>query len=210
MQQSRIENAIDEIIEFIDGSSEKVFFSTDLVKINKYDLIDMIEKLKDMIPDEIEAARQLKARSDAILADAKKTKDEAQQEADLIIEKANQYTDSIVNEHSIMQQAYDQANQVVAQATDQAQEILDNAAAQADGMMKSINDYMDQRLADLEELLNSAITTNQQRHDYLIKNMQEHLTVVVANRAELAGMNQPQAASQEAAAAAADTNIDML
>lgn len=189
---SKIEDTIDEIANYIDGC-KSVPLSSDKIMVNKDEFLDMLDDLRASAPDEIARYQKIISNREAILADAKK-------QADQMVSDARQFADSSVNEHIIMQQAYDQANQVVQQATEQAQMILDQASMDANSVRMSAIQYMDDTLANIQGLLQSAIQTTQSRNESLVLNMQQYLQTIIANRAELQPGQEDVAAAERAEA----------
>jgi len=189
---SKIEDTIDEIANYIDHC-KSVPLSSDKIMVNKDEILDMLDDLKASAPDEIARYQKIISNREAILADAKK-------QADQMVSDARQFADSSVNEHIIMQQAYDQANQVVQQATEQAQMILDQASMDANSVRMSAIQYMDDTLASIQGLLQSAIQTTQSRNESLVLNMQQYLQTIIANRAELQPGQEDVAAAERAEA----------
>ena len=91
----------------------------------------------------------------------------------------------MINEHEIMQQAYAQANEVVTLATRQAQEILDSATNDANGVRDAAMRYLDEMLANMENLMTSTLNTTTAHYESFYKAINSFNDVVKANRAEM-------------------------
>ena len=146
-------------------------------------------------PDEIKRYQKIISNKEAILNDAR-TK------AESLIQEATIQTNQLISEHEIMQQAYAQANEVVSMATRQAQEILDNATMEANSVRMSAMQYMDDMLANLENITAEAVRTTTANYDSLVGNLNHYHDIIQGNRAELhpaedeladAGMEESQA-----------------
>ena len=124
MSNSRIEQIIEEIEDYIDSCKGPLFGGGDKIVVDRERMEELLRELRMKTPEEIKRYQKILANKDAILADA-------QQKAEAIIAQANIQNQELVNEHEIMQQAYEQANQVIEMATSQAQEILNNATRDA-------------------------------------------------------------------------------
>ena len=135
---SKIEQAIEEIEEYIDSCKFQPFSSTN-ISVNKEQLEELISELRKKTPDEIKRYQKIITNKEAILADA-------QAKADQIIAQAQIQTSELVSEHQIMQQAYAKANEVVMIATKEAQDILDNATNEANNVRMSAMNYLDEQL----------------------------------------------------------------
>lgn len=194
---SRIEQAIDEIEDFIENCKYQPLSNTKII-VNKDELEDLLAELRRRTPDEIKRYQKMISNKEAILADA-------QSKADAIIAQAEVHTTELISEHQIMQQAYAQANEVVMIATNQAQEILDNATNDANNIRMSAIQYTDNILKSLEDIIGHAMETTRARTDNLLNSLQGVYDVVNANRTELAPAESEAAPSQDAQAAEEDS-----
>ena len=84
-----------------------------------------------------------------------------------------------------MQQAYAQANEVVTLATHQAQEILDNATIEANGVRAAAVQYLDDMLANLENMMTTTLNATTAHYESFFNTINGYNEVVKANRAEL-------------------------
>ena len=175
---SRIEQIIQEIEEYIDGCKFQPF-SSDKIIVNRDEIEELINELKNHTPEEIKKYQKIIANKEAILADAKA-------KADQIISEAQIHTNELVSEHQIMQQAYAQANEVVSIATNQAQDILDKATMDANNIRTAAMTYTADMLANLESIINATMDTSKAKFDNYLNNLQSCLDIVVSNKAELA------------------------
>ncbi len=139
--QSKIEQVITEIEEFIDGCKFQPFSSTKIL-VEKEHIDELLRELRNKTPDEIKRYQKVISQKEEILNDAR-------ERADAMIAETQIHTDQMIEEHEIMQQAYAQANEIVAQATGQAQQIVDTATEEANGIRQSVMDYTDDMLAEL-------------------------------------------------------------
>lgn len=195
---SKIEQLIDEIEAYID-ECKWVTFSQTNISVNKEILMSMLTDLRMTTPDEIKQYQKIVSQREYILSEAEK---QAKANAQQIIDDAHNYSDSVVNEHSLVQQAYDQANEIVAQASATAQQIIDQATIEANAYKMSAVAYTDDSLANVENILATAIETTQARYDSLIANLQQHLQTVVSDRAQLRPQTEPETATNNAEPAA--------
>ena len=101
------------------------------------------------------------------------------------MKEATIQTNQLINEHEIMQQAYAQANEVVTMATRQAQEILDNATLEANNVRMSAMQYMDDMLANLENIIAASSQTAAADYETLLGNLNHYHEIIQSNRSEL-------------------------
>ncbi len=174
---SRIEQLIDEIEEYIDGCKYQPLSSTRIV-VNKEEIDELLRELRMKTPDEIKRYQKIISNKEAILNDAKA-------KAEALINEATIHTNELINEHEIMQQAYAQANEIVTMATQQGQEILDNATLEANSVRMAAMQYMDDMLANLENIIVATSHTASANYDTLLSSMNHYLEIIQSNRAEL-------------------------
>lgn len=191
---SKIEQAIDEIEDFIENCKFQPFSNTKII-VDKEELDNLLAELRHRTPDEIKNYQKMLRNKEAILADAKA-------KAEAIINKAEVHTTELISEHQIMQRAYAQADEVVRIASGQAQEILDNATIDANNIRMGAIQYTDEMLNSIEEIIVMAIETTGARTDSLLGSLQACYDKVSANRSELAPAEMEATLSQETQQAA--------
>ena len=195
---SRIEQIIEEIEEYIDGCKIKPLSNGSQIIVNREEIDELLTELRTKTPDEIKRYQKIISNKEAILADAKTKAEE-------IIAQAQVQTSELISEHESMQQAYAQANEVVMIATKQAQEILDNATNDANAIRLSAITYTDDMLKAMEDVIASSIETAKARTDNLVNSLQGYLDIITSNRSELVPQEldakpQPQANTKGTAA----------
>ncbi|HBN56068.1 MAG TPA: ATPase [Lachnospiraceae bacterium] len=188
MGNSRIEQIIEEIEDYIDTCKGTLLSSGEKIIVNRERIEELLRELRMKTPEEIKRYQRVLANKDAIMEDA-------QQKAQAIIAQANIQNQELINEHEIMQQAYEQANQVIDTATSQAQEILDNATRDANEIRLGAIQYTDELLANLQDMMQRMVETSNLRYEAMMNNFQDFYNVIVSNRAEL----NPQQPQQETA-----------
>lgn len=174
---SKIEQLIDEIEDYIDGCKYQTLSKTNII-VNKEEIDELLRELRMRTPDEIKRYQKIIANKEAILSDARKKAEE-------LIQDATIQTNELINEHEIMQQAYAQANEVVSLATHQAQEILDKATSDANGVREAAMQYLDDMLANLENLMTTTLNTTTAHYESFYNAINSYNEVVQANRAEM-------------------------
>ncbi len=187
MSNSRIEQIIEEIEDYIDTCKGPLLGSGDRIIVDRGRLEELLRELRMKTPEEIKRYQKVLANKDAILADAQKR-------AQAIVAQANIQNQEMVNEHEIMQQAYEQANQVIDTATQQAQEILNNATRDANEIRYGAIQYTDDRLAELQDMVQRMVETSNSRYEAMMNNFQEFYALITSNREEL--IPQPPAAPE--------------
>ena len=176
---SRIEQIIEEIEDYIDTCKGPVFSSGDKIIVERGSIEELLRELRMKTPEEVKRYQKVLANKEAIMADAKKR-------AQAIVDQANLQNQEMVNEHEVMQLAYEKANEVIETATQQAQEILDSATRDANEIRLGAIQYTDERLAELQDMIQRMVDTSNARYDAMMSNFQEFYAVITSNREELA------------------------
>ena len=176
--QSRIEQIIEEIEEYIDGCSYKKFSKKEIV-VDKEELEELLRELRMKTPDEIKRYQKMLANKEAILSDA-------QSKAEAIVNQANLQLNELISEQEIMKQAYAQANAVVEAATLQAQEILNSAAADANEIRMGAMQYTDSMLANMQSIIQNTMESYNSRYASLVNSLNGYYEMIAENRQDLA------------------------
>lgn len=183
MQDSRIEQKIEDIYGFVE-SCKMQSFSTTKVIVPKNDLYDLLDDLRRDVPEEIKRYRKMLNQRDAILEDAEK-------KASAILADAKEQYNALVEEHSIMQQAYQQAEETVRQANEEAEAIVASARRQADEIGNGAIYYTTDMLNMAEKVIARAYESTVNNSKALETALSGHLEIIRQNRAELMQSNEP-------------------
>lgn len=171
MSNSRIEQIIEEIEDYIDSCKGPLFGGGDKIVVDRERMEELLRELRMKTPEEIKRYQKILANKDAILADA-------QQKAEAIIAQANIQNQELVNEHEIMQQAYEQANQVIEMATSQAQDILNNATRDANEIRLGAIQYTDDMLANMQTMLQDVVEKSNSHYSAMMDNFQQFYNTI--------------------------------
>ncbi|MBO5241206.1 MAG: vacuolar family H+-ATPase subunit H [Lachnospiraceae bacterium] len=174
---TKIEQLIDEIDDYIEGC-KYVSLSSTYIKVNKDEIQELIRDLRMKTPDEIKRYQKIISNKEAILNDARA-------KAEALINEAAVHTNELVSEHEIMQQAHAQAQEIVELATVRAQEILDRATIEANEMRAAAIGYTDANLGGMEDILTHSIDIAAVNYEKLITQLNEMITIIQENRAQL-------------------------
>ncbi len=174
---NRLEQLIDGIYEYLEGC-KPIKLQPGKVSVNKEELFEMLDELKQRTPDEIRRYQKIIANRDSIIA-------AAEEKAEQIIEEARGKARQLVSEHEIMQQAYARANEMVASASGEAEEMLSSANNDANQIRTGALSYANDIMTDMEKILNNAYSSARDHFDGLVSTLKESYDVVAANRQEL-------------------------
>lgn len=194
---SRIEQIIEEMEDYIDTCKGPLFGSGDKIVVERERMEELLRELRMKIPDEVKRYQKVLANKDAIMEDAQKR-------AEAIIAQANIQNAELVNQHEIMQQAYEKGNQYIEYATNQAQETIDQATRDANAIRMGAIQYTDELLANLQNMIAKTVEASNERYASMVKNFQDFYDTISANREELA----PQAKAGEEAEAVREAQLE--
>ncbi|MDI6715930.1 MAG: ATPase [Actinomycetota bacterium] len=135
-------------LEDIIANGRKVPFSGSVI-IKEQKIYEIIDDLRAALPEELKQARWIvKERQEMI--------DEAEREANRIIEEGRRKAESMVMETEIVKQAEKKANEIIEEALAKEREVRLGA-----------EDYADEMLANLEVNLGKLLTAVQRGRDRL-------------------------------------------
>lgn len=130
---------IDELQVLIE-EAKSVPFSSSAV-IDREELLELLAQLKQEVPDEVRQARWMSRDRDELLARARK-------EAERIVAESREQRDRLLSR-----------SEIVNAAQREAERIVDDGKERAARMRLEAEDYIDQKLAGFEILLNKTLAT---------------------------------------------------
>ena len=138
-----------EIMEIIDMMEETIDKATTVplsgkIVVDKEDLLDYIQEMRLVFPDEVKEAKWVKEERERILA-------EAQTRSETMIKNAEEKVVQMIDEHEITKQAVDQANQMVNEAQTKAMEIKTDCDQYADDILNDLEKRLDMLLRKVHD-----------------------------------------------------------
>ena len=135
-----------EIIDMLEETVEKASAVplTRKVMVDKDEILDYLQEMRLIYPDELKEAKWVKGQRDKILS-------EAESRAANIQKNAEETQMQLIDEHEITRCAYEQANELVRNASDQAmdikadcdqyvEDILNDAEARLEMLLRKIRE----------------------------------------------------------------------
>ena len=174
---SKIEQIIEEIEDFIDDCKYQKLSSTNII-VERERLEEYLRELKTRTPEEIKRYQKIISNKEAILQDAR-------QKADAIVKEAQANRDQMASEHEVLQRAHAQADEVIRIANAQAQQTVDQAMMEANSVRESAMKYLDDMLAELQNILHHSIDSAETRYNSLLSSLRQCASVVDKDRAQL-------------------------
>lgn len=138
-----------EIMEIIDMMEETIDKApvvplSGKIVVDKEDLLDYIQEMRLVFPDEVKEAKWVKEERERILA-------EAQSRSETLIKNAEEKVVQMIDEHEITKQAVDQANQMVNEAQTKAMEIKTDCDQYADDILNDLEKRLDMLLKKVHD-----------------------------------------------------------
>ncbi len=143
-----LEALIDEAIGMVAAGRPLPMSST--VKVNKAELLDVLEEIRESLPEELRRARWLLKEKEEFLA-------QARQERQEIIDQGRAQVSRMIERQEITRAAEARARQIVAEAR-----------ADARTLQRRVEDYCDHKLASFEAVLERTSRTLQQGREKLL------------------------------------------
>lgn len=138
-----------EIMEIIDMMEETIDKATVVplsgkIVVDKEDLLDYIQEMRLVFPDEVKEAKWVKEERERILS-------EAQTRSETMIKNAEEKVVQMIDEHEITKQAVEQANQLVNDAQTKAMEIKTDCDQYADDILNDLEKRLDMLLRKVHD-----------------------------------------------------------
>ena len=138
-----------EIMEIIDMMEETIDKSpvvplSGKIVVDKEDLLDYIQEMRLVFPDEVKEAKWVKEERERILA-------EAQTRSETMIKNAEEKVVQMIDEHEITKEAVEQANQMVNDAQTKAMEIKTDCDQYADDILNDLEKRLDMLLRKVHD-----------------------------------------------------------
>ena len=142
------EQLLDEAIDLIAETRAMPMSTT--IKINKDELLELLEEARAALPEDLHAARRLLQERDDYIMQARREREE-------IIDQGRIEAGRLVERQEVVRAAESRAQRIVDEARDEARELR-----------RQVEDYCDQKLASFEIVLEKTARTVQQGRDKLL------------------------------------------
>ncbi|HMM21407.1 MAG TPA: HrpE/YscL family type III secretion apparatus protein [Selenomonadales bacterium] len=132
---------VEEILDEMEGlllEAARLPFSNKRM-VEEDDLGRLIDELREVLPSEVLEAKR-------IINDRQRIMEEAQKEAQGIVDQAKNYIHKLTDENAITRQAQDQANEIIHQAQKTSRELKGDSIAYADEVFSYLEDSLEKTL----------------------------------------------------------------
>lgn len=184
MNPSRIEQAIDEIYNYVEGCKPSKLTPSKVV-VDREQLYDLLDELRLCAPEEIKRYQKIITNRDGIL-------NEAQQRAEDMLAQAQNQTAQILDQSEIVQTAYQRAEEIMKQATEEAQRIVNQADAESAQMRKAALMYTNDLLSEAQQNIENSFREMDNKSRMLSSAMKNSMQLIRANKEELMAQLEPE------------------
>ena len=187
MAQSRIEDIINELYEYVESAKTNITQSK--IVVQREDIFGYLDELRLGIPDEIKRCQKIIANRENIINkandDAKVIIEEANLKATQIEDEGKERAQQLVEETEIMRNAYEQANKMVQNAKKQAEKIIADAEQYSGTIKSGAMNYADDMLDTIEKIIATAYREAKDNSDRLVVALKNNLAALQQNQEEL-------------------------
>ncbi len=141
--QATIEDLIDEMYDVLD-KGWRLPISNGKVFVDGEEVRQILDEIKEEIPEVIKEARRVVADRAHIIA-------EANREAETIIRVAQEKQKTMIDQHEITRQAQAKANDLIAQAQAKFKEMRKASNDYVDDLMRRTDESLSENLAELRK-----------------------------------------------------------
>ena len=121
--------------------------------VSEEEVLQIIDELKETLPEELVQSKQIIAEREKILADAK-------QHAYNMIIQAKDYIAKLTEEHELVRQAQERAQQILAQANASSEELKGSSITYAGDVLKYVETTLEKTLFSIQQNRESLLKSN--------------------------------------------------
>lgn len=184
MNPSRIEQAIDEIYNYVEDCKPSKLYPSKVV-VDREQLYDLLDELRLCAPEEIKRYQKIITNRDGIL-------NEAQQRAESMLSQAQQQTAQILDQSEIVQTAYQRAEDIMRQANEEAQRLVDAAQNESEQMRRASLLYTNDLLSEAQAHVEEALRDIDNKSRMLSSALKNSVQLMKSNKEELQSQLDPQ------------------
>lgn len=195
MNPSRIEQAIDEIYNYVESCKPSKLYPNKVV-VERGELYDLLDELRLCAPEEIKRYQKIITNRDGIL-------NEAQHRAEDMVSQAQRQTAQILDENEIVQTAYQRAEDIMKQATEEAQRLVNAAQTESEQIRRASLVYTNDLLNDAKRHVEESLRETDNKHRMLTSALKNSIQVMKSNQEELMSQLEPEKYKKQMEAEAA-------
>ncbi|KXB92303.1 hypothetical protein HMPREF3182_00533 [Megasphaera hutchinsoni] len=151
MEDMKSDKLVEDLESIILNAKQMPF--TNKKVVSEEEVLQIIDELKETLPEELVQSKQIIAEREKILADAK-------QHADNMIIQAKDYIAKLTEEHELVRQAQERAQQILAQANASSEELKGSSITYAGDVLKYVETTLEKTLFSIQQNRESLLKSN--------------------------------------------------
>ncbi len=196
MNPSRIEQAIDEIYNYVESCKPTKLYPNKVI-VERGELYDLLDELRLCAPEEIKRYQKIITNRDGIISEAR------HQAEDMVIQ-AKQQTAQILDQHEIVQTAYQRAEEIMKQATEEARRLVNAATEESEQMHRAALMYTNNLLSEAQSHVEESLKETENKNRMLTSALKNSIQIMRSNREELMSQLEPEKYAKQKAREAAE------
>ena len=192
MNPSRIEQAIDEIYNYVEECKPSKLAPSKVV-VDREQLYDLLDELRLCAPEEITRYQKIINNRDGILH-------EVPPRAEDMLAQAQNQTAQILDQSEIVQTAYQRAEEIMKQATEEARRMVDAAENESTQMRKAALLYTNDLLNEAQQHIEESLREMDNKSRMLTSAMKNSIQLIKSNKEELMAQLEPEKYAKKVAA----------
>lgn len=176
--KTNIEMCVSDIIDYI-SKCKPAMLSKENVLVNRDEIENLLVALQEAIPDDIRKYQNLLENHQEIIRDA-------EIKAQNKLAEAESIKNSMISESQMIKDAQLEAENMLAEAERRANEIIEEANNTAFQITMSANEYTDEILCNLSDIIDRNRNETIRAHDEYIAIMNDYYNTIMENREQLA------------------------
>ncbi len=174
-----IDQLIEEIEVYVDNcKTTGVLSGGSMIKVNREELLAMLDELKAQLPRELSESRQVLRTRDSIIADARA-------KADRIVQDAAKEAGVMIDDNEIVALANMRAEEIVSDAEKRADEVFGRARESARSLQTGALQYTQKMLGGLEYMYSTMIEDERKYFDSVLSKLREEHRQIVEDKQEI-------------------------
>ena len=169
---------LEEIVIYIDNcKTAGVLSSGNMIKVNREELIAMLEEVRMRLPKEIAESKRIVKTKDSIIADARakgqRIMQDAAKEAGVMIDDQEIVSMANMRADSIVSEAQKEADELNGRAREAAREVQTGALKYTQNMLEGLEYMYSTIIKEEKEYFNSVLEKLKEGHKQIVADKQE-------------------------------------
>ena len=170
---------LEEIAIYIDNcKTAGVLSSGSMIKVNREELISMLDEVRNLLPKEIAESRRIVRNQDKIIADAKSR-------AERIMQNAAKEAGGMVDDQEIVSMANMRAEDILSRAQKDASEVSGSARETAREVQIGALKYTQNMLEGLEYMYSTIIKEEKEYFNSVLEKLKKEQKQIMADKQEI-------------------------